>query len=579
MSRSRKPGTKHNKPSSKERSPAATGLGWRARQLLEQGRLQEAFEVACRALAHQAEDPEWHKIAGLAAYQGQDFPTALHHLHRTTLLAPEDLEAQRFLGELYHRTGRSEQALVLYQFIANQGTAEAQDHHRLAVLLQATGQQQTAERHYRRALQDDCCLPETWLGLGNALRSQGKLVDAAQAYQKALQITPEHIAAANNLGAIFLELGDLENARQAYERTVAKAPTHQGAWSNLGMVCQQQGDHHRAMQAMQEARDLDPESARAELAYGRALLADNALDEAELSYQTAWQKLSPEEPFFTNLRGNIFDRLIDIKLRRREPQKALAMCERLLLAHPGDSSLLALCAICHHAVEDNPSRNYLLDFTSLVQAFDISDKERLNPDLITYVLSHPSLEYAPSHHATRQGMHSGDLLSGDTGIMGRLVTHLWQAARDYTIRVQNKDPNHPLLAYRPKNSRLRIWGVIMGEGGHQVAHIHPAAWLSGVYYPKLPNFLREHPQSPPNTSAPSEHNYQPGTDMAGWIEFGRSPDDVYETTPMPTQAFQPIEGRMFLFPGYFYHRTVPYHSPEERISIAFDFVPGEEGAI
>ena len=49
--------------------------------------------------------------------------------------------------------------------------------------------------------------------------------------------------------------------------------------------------------------------------------------------------------------------------------------------------------------------------------------------------------------------------------------------------------------------------------------------------------------------------------------------------PMPTQALQPIEGQMFLFPGYFYHRTIPYHSSEERISIAFDLVPGEEQAI
>ena len=256
------------------------------------------------------------------------------------------------------------------------------------------------------------------------------------------------------------------------------------------------------------------------------------------------------------------------------------MCEELLLGHPGDSSLLALCAICHHAVGDNPSRDYLLNFTSLVQAFDIEDKEKLNPDLIAYVLSHPSLEYAPSHHATRQGMHSGDLLSGDTGAMGRLVAHIWQAAHDYTIRVQERDPDHPMLAHRPKSSRLRIWGVIMGEGGHQVAHIHPAAWLSGVYYPKLPSFLRPRPQSSTSPSEPSGHSYRPsGEEMAGWIEFGRSPDDVYETTPMPTQALQPIEGQMFLFPGYFYHRTIPYHSSEERISIAFDLVPGEEQAI
>ncbi len=31
-----------------------------------------------------------------------------------------------------------------------------------------------------------------------------------------------------------------------------------------------------------------------------------------------------------------------------------------------------------------------------------------------------------------------------------------------------------------------------------------------------------------------------------------------------------VEGRVFLFPSYLYHRTIPFSGPEQRICIAFD---------
>ncbi len=36
--------------------------------------------------------------------------------------------------------------------------------------------------------------------------------------------------------------------------------------------------------------------------------------------------------------------------------------------------------------------------------------------------------------------------------------------------------------------------------------------------------------------------------------------------------YRPEEGLMFLFPSYFYHRTVPFESEQLRVSIAFDIL-------
>jgi uncharacterized protein (TIGR02466 family) len=105
----------------------------------------------------------------------------------------------------------------------------------------------------------------------------------------------------------------------------------------------------------------------------------------------------------------------------------------------------------------------------------------------------------------------------------------------------------------PAQHRLAMWAVVMDTGGHQLPHIHPAAWLSGVYYVSLPGAL-----------GPD------ATDPAGWIEFGRPPDELGLRRPPDCSLFRPAEGRLFVFPSYFYHRTIPFTGPEPRICIAFD---------
>lgn len=87
-------------------------------------------------------------------------------------------------------------------------------------------------------------------------------------------------------------------------------------------------------------------------------------------------------------------------------------------------------------------------------------------------------------------------------------------------------------------------------------HIHPSAWLSGVYYVQLPELAS-----------------QTGQGEAGWIEFGRPPEHFHCTVEPEVRAIRPEPGLMLLFPSYFYHRTMPFESAGLRISISFDVHP------
>jgi tetratricopeptide (TPR) repeat protein len=115
----------------------------------------------------------------------------------------------------------------------------------------------------------------------------------------------------------------------------------------------------------------------------------------------------------------------------------------------------------------------------------------------------------------------------------------------------------PWPRLRPAAARLRPWGLIQRRDEYEEGHIHPAGWLSGVYYVKIPSSVSAAGPGP------------------GCIEFG-PPTAVAREMPdlAPTRRYLPKEGRLLLAPSYFQHRTIPSGVDEHRISIAFDVVPG-----
>jgi hypothetical protein len=102
------------------------------------------------------------------------------------------------------------------------------------------------------------------------------------------------------------------------------------------------------------------------------------------------------------------------------------------------------------------------------------------------------------------------------------------------------DPAHPFLAAPPERFTLTVWAVVLPTRGYQTAHIHPDAWLSGVYYAQVP---------------------------AGMLDG--TPDTLQKKG---ARLIRPEEGLMVLFPSCFYHGTIPFETDETWISVAFDLM-------
>ncbi len=100
--------------------------------------------------------------------------------------------------------------------------------------------------------------------------------------------------------------------------------------------------------------------------------------------------------------------------------------------------------------------------------------------------------------------------------------------------------------------------MVSGAEGYHGSHIHPRAWMSGVYY-----------------VARLEISRAPGT-RCGWLRVG-PPDylGLAEDSGWRERLVEPEPGNLVLMPGYFCHGTQPMGVDQDRICIAFDMVPGE----
>ena len=103
---------------------------------------------------------------------------------------------------------------------------------------------------------------------------------------------------------------------------------------------------------------------------------------------------------------------------------------------------------------------------------------------------------------------------------------------------------------------IQCWATIIKSGGFLDTHFHPTGWLSGVYYPRLPDAVNRLSEN-----------------KEGWIEFGKEYYRIGSGDQPPVFVVKPIPGLMILFPSYMGHRTLAFESTEERMSMAFDVLP------
>ena len=130
---------------------------------------------------------------------------------------------------------------------------------RLGICYELMGNATSALATYREASAQH--YPETdemFYREGNLLMDRGQFSQAAEAFERALKLSPVHIGSLNNLGNCYLQLGRLAESEKAFEAMLVQDPKAASAYNGLGLVRIEEGKRAEAAADFQKALDHDP---------------------------------------------------------------------------------------------------------------------------------------------------------------------------------------------------------------------------------------------------------------------------------------------------------------------------------
>ncbi|MEM1271709.1 MAG: tetratricopeptide repeat-containing glycosyltransferase family protein [Bacteroidota bacterium] len=164
---------------------------------------------------------------------------------------------------------------------------------------------EAAEQVFRALLQQDHPKTSWSANLALALKGQGRLTEAAGLLEAACTAAPHRAPLYYNLGNVYRDLDAFDAAEQAYQRTLELDPDHAKARMNLGLTAYDREQFDAAAQTFTELTARVPGNAEAHMNLGHALRAAGQFDAAAGAFEKAVSIL-PEN---VNLRLLAFEAL------------------------------------------------------------------------------------------------------------------------------------------------------------------------------------------------------------------------------------------------------------------------------
>ena len=407
-----------------------------------------------------------------------------------------------------------------------------------------------AERAYRRAADLAPDLVGAWVGLASLLFDLYRPDEAEAPFRRAIELAPDAPGPRNALGEVLEDLGRFDEAEAAYQSALDRAPDFVAAHVNIGNVRQRTARFTEAADSYARALEIDAAAPGVHNNLGLVLHKLGRLDDAATTLRRAVDGAADDAIAHYNLAC--------VLLKRGDAAAALDACDACLARRPGNGSALSLKAIAHGRQGDAVGAARLIDYdrfmghVRLTPPPDYPDIGAFNRALGAEALAAPTRYSEAGSDVARQ---TRDLFVKPPAALAAFERLIAEAVRRHMSTLP-ADDDHPFLDAIPTGWKLTAWATILREvSAPQISHLHPTAWLSGVYYVDLPDVVR-----------------QPG-DHGGWIEFGRPPPFVHPEPTHATKVVRPEEGLLLLFPSYFYHRVLPFVAERPRISIAFDVTP------
>ena len=466
--------------------------------------------------AHRGVSPNLLLPAAFQAYQIGELDLAEQCLRKIIRIAPNFGPAYTNLGNILRETGQLEEAIEMTETACELAPGDVMNFANLGGLQEENQRPDKAEVAYREALDRMPGEPGLMDSLGRVLLKLARPGEAMSVLKTAVEKAPGLVSAHINIGNLYQEAEQLAPAATAYETALNLEPSSLLAGNNLALVRLRQG----------------------------------RLDEAEAGFKMI-TKMAPGNPL-------AFNNLAQTQFQKGALTAALEACEGALACDPGNRTALANKIIILNDIPNQAAVSYLQDLELFVTTQHIpvpegfSSSATFNDALFAEVDAEPDRF---SEKGQAQGRQTRNIMLEPGPAVRAYSDAMNNAVRHYMDELHD-DPAHPFFAGRPDTWRLEAWGTFTQQvSSGEDTHIHPDAWLSGVYYPRLPAAVQNQ------------------ADTDGYLEIGRAPNHMAQRIVPKLKVVRPEMGLLVLFPSYFYHRVLPFKSPETRMSVAFDAVP------
>ena len=233
-------------------------------------------------------------------------------------------------GSVFFQRGYLDQAETSFRIALRDDPTSAEALYGIASVCLNQERNAEAREMFARAVKLSATYPDTlpnaWNNLGILATREDRIDEAIGYFQRALQLSPDHLIALNNLGMAHRQLKHWEEARATFERALKVNPADPEGNYGLGMVYAQNDDTARASEYLHYALRLRPAYPEALNNLGILYLRTQRRDEAVASFEESIRVAPDFDQSYLNLAR--------VHVIEGNPEKARAVLLELLQHHP-----------------------------------------------------------------------------------------------------------------------------------------------------------------------------------------------------------------------------------------------------
>ena len=187
---------------------------------------------------------------------------------------PQDAQIQHWLGLVYFKSGRNQQALAALERSGKLDGEHFDIHFDTSLVLLEMKQYPAAAEELEGAIRLKPSDAIAHVLLGRAYQNSNRTVQAIEQFQSALRLDPNVPLGYYHLGFAYASVGRNVEAIAEYEKEVVRSADNPNVRYELGHCLLETGDWKTAILHLKKASELNPQSADAAYDLGKALLLE-----------------------------------------------------------------------------------------------------------------------------------------------------------------------------------------------------------------------------------------------------------------------------------------------------------------